>query len=80
MVQDKWESGSPRQTATLTMFCDSGGLTVILNDRANLRSLFVQEESLFTCLTKIEESLESNTADWRVKRNGQNPFDRATPF
>jgi len=80
MTQDRWESGSIRQTATLTLFVENGGLTVILNDRANLRSLFVQESSLFSALMKINQALEDGTADWRVKRDSRNPHDGKVPF
>lgn len=80
MTQERWESGTVRQTATLTVFADTGALTVILNDRANGRSLFVQEGSLFSALVKIETDLAEGTADWRIKRNSQNPFDTKVPF
>lgn len=80
LTQETYEGGSARRTSTLTLFTEGGGLTVILNDRENNRSMFVNEASLVSALLKIDDALRDGTADWRIKRNGQNPFDSKVPF
>ncbi len=80
MTEEKWESGSPRQTATLTIYCNNSELTIILNDRSNLRSVFIQEESLFSALTELNRQLETNECDWRAKKNWAGTPDGKLPF
>lgn len=79
MSQTTWPDGKPRQTATLTVYTEHGCLTVVLNDRANLRSAFVNESSLFSALIKLEMALESDTVEWKGRRTEYNPAAR-TPF
>lgn len=80
MTQETWEDGTPRQTATLTLYVDGSALTVIINDRHNVRSAFVNEASLFSALLKIEAGLVDNTLEWRAKKDSRSYAESKIPF
>jgi hypothetical protein len=79
LTQTTWPDGSMRQPATLTLYSDQYCLTVILNDRANVRSAFFNEASLFGALLKIEEQLADDSVEWKQKRYGDQQKDKI-PF
>jgi len=68
VMQDRYEDGGYRQTATLLFFLDQGGLKVCLNDRDGARCLFRTGGSITGCIAALEEALTNDTADWKAKR------------
>lgn len=76
---DRFDDGSPRQTATLLMFFEQGGLKMCLNDRHLSRSAFVTAATFCEVMDKLELGLTNDTLEWRVKSqrttgNGYTPF------
>ena len=76
---DRFDDGSPRQTATLLLFFESGGLKVCLNDRHLSRSAFVTAPNFAEVMDTLESGLTNDTLEWRVKSqqtrgNGYTPF------
>jgi hypothetical protein len=79
LLTDRFEDGSPRQTATLMFFSDSGSLKACINDRHNTRSAFVTAVTWHELLNEMEAGLCGDTLDWRVKSqktagSGWTPF------
>ncbi len=66
----KYEDGSSRETSTLSVFTEDGGLRVALNDRDNRRSLYVSADSLEGCLKALEAMLADDRAAWRAWKTG----------
>lgn len=67
MTDDKWDDGDARETSTLTLFVDAGMLKAVLNDRALSRTAFASSATLEGLLDALEEGLEADSLDWRVK-------------
>lgn len=65
---EQWEDGTPRQTATVTVFWEDSRVKLCLNDRFAGRSLWVSGESLIAALDALEGQLEAGTGDWRRNR------------
>lgn len=79
LTQTTYESGSARQLATLTVFLDQGALTLVMNDRDNNRSVFINEASVFSALALLESQLADDSADWRG-RSGSQSRKQEIPF
>lgn len=59
--------GTPRKTATLTIFVDDGAFKASLNDRDNERSLFVSGSGFYDVLDVLEALLleDDTKVGWR---------------
>ena len=68
LTQKMWDDGSHRLMSTITLFISDDSLTLILNDRDNNRSAFVNESSLYSALAKLEEQLQADTVEWKRKK------------
>ncbi len=66
----KWEDGKPRQTTTVTLFVDAGGVKACANDRDAERSAWVTGESFLHVLELLEKGIREDTLDWRQKQGG----------
>lgn len=75
----QWDDKTNRITATLTIMVDNGALKVFLNDRHFNRSVCINEETFAGALDVLEEKLEKDEVDWRVKR-GYGTDSKVTPF
>lgn len=64
-----YESGEPRKTATITMFCDAGYLKACVNDRDNDRSAFVTSETMEGLLDSLEACLSDAKTVWKLPRD-----------
>jgi len=65
LTVQQWEKGKPRETATMTVFCDGDTWKLSFNDRDNHRSAFVSAETFTEALKSLEEGLQSDELDWR---------------
>jgi len=78
LTVERWADGSPRTTSTLTLFVSGGSLKVVLNDRDNNRSAFINDSSVVAALEKLEAQLKSESVDWKSKGSsngaGKPPF------
>jgi len=79
LTETKYQDNTPRVTATLLIFCESGVLRVCVNDRDNNRSVFFTSECIESALLAAENALSTNTAEWRIKQ-GYNRQSPQTPF
>lgn len=70
LTMQTWEDGTPRETATVSIFVGSGGLQAALNDRDVGRVAFVTGTSLAGLLDALETGLQNESLDWRVSRSG----------
>lgn len=71
----KHGDGTPRQTATLLMFVESGTFKVCLGDRDSGLSLWAAGETLQEALEALEACLQSPNPQWRQgsKRTPRKP-------
>lgn len=65
LSEDRYDDGSPRRTATVTLFADAGTVKGSLNDRDLDRVAFVSAESLAALLVILEAKLSESSLDWR---------------
>lgn len=70
LTVDRFDDGTARETATLLLFVEDGLVKGCLNDRAGARSCWVSATSMGGLLGLLEEALQSDQAEWRVKREG----------
>lgn len=75
----RWDDGSPRHTATLTIFVDGGCLKVFLNDRHFDRSVCVNAKTFAEALEILNAQLDNDSCEWRRKRAATNTGG-STPF
>lgn len=68
-----WPDGEVRETSTLLMFAEEGGLKLCLSDRAQGRTLWRSGESIESCVKALEEALKGGQADWRRSRQQRPP-------
>ena len=68
LTLSSWEDGSPRQTASLSVFCEDGRFKACLNDREGDRMFFVSSAVFEDLLGEVEESCFTGNADWRAMR------------
>lgn len=67
-----WDTGKPRQTATLLLVVDVDGAKVCLKDREGGRSLWRTGESIPEALVSLEAALQEGGVGWRKDNsNGQ---------
>lgn len=67
----RYDDGSPRETATLTIFVHDGQLKASLNDRACSRVGFLTVRSLEGLLSDLEAKLQADDLDWRPSNKPQ---------
>lgn len=60
-----WEDGSPRQSATLLVFCEDGSYKACVSDRAQGRVSFFSATTFAGLLHEVEQGLAGGGADWR---------------
>lgn len=72
LAEDRYEDGSPRRTATLTIFTDAGGIKASINDRDNDGVAFVTSESIAALLVVIEGKLQASSLEWKYSQ-GRGP-------
>lgn len=70
LTEDRWEDGSPRRTATITLFADAGAVKASLNDRHFDRVAFVTSESIAALLVVLEDKLKASSLDFRPSQGG----------
>lgn len=63
--------GVERRPSTLTVFEDSGSITVCLRDRTNGRVLYASGDRFEDALTVLETELQSGKPRWRAERAGK---------
>jgi len=61
----RWEDGSARTTATMTMFVEDGQVKLCLNDRDGGRTAWSTSSSLEGAAYGLEDRLCKGTLDWR---------------
>jgi len=61
----QWPDGKPRVVSTLLVLVQDGMVKGCLNDKAQLRSLWVSGASYTAMLDALEGHLRHNTGDWR---------------
>lgn len=66
----KWTDGSVRVTSTISLFADNDCLKLVLNDRDNNRSVFINATTVEGALVALEEALANDTADWKSRSGG----------
>lgn len=71
LATDSYEDGTPRRTATLTVFTDGGLIKASVNDRDNDGVAFVTSESIAALLVVLEDKLKASSLDWRYKQGGK---------
>jgi hypothetical protein len=66
------EDGSKRETGTILLFADAGGLKAMLNDRDGSRVAFLTIGPEEAIQQAVEDALLSTGTDWRpAKKNTQ---------
>lgn len=63
-----WPDGSPRETASVTVFLQEGLLKVCCRDRANGRICFAAAEGWEGLWLALEAALAADKADWRADK------------
>ena len=71
LTQDKWEDGSPRQLATVSIFPDGGMFKIMLKDANFGLLLFASADNLTDLWASLEARLIDPGADWRVDRKAK---------
>ncbi|GAH66996.1 unnamed protein product [marine sediment metagenome] len=66
-LAEKRKSPNQHKTGSVTLFVESGGYKLCLNDRPRARSTFVAAPSLGIAFAIADTGLERNTLDWRTK-------------
>jgi len=66
LTSDKWENGDARVTSTLLVFQEDGVWKCCLNDRDQLRTLWVSGASMLDVLDALESLLASGEGEWRA--------------
>lgn len=69
MTVDAYDDGAARETTTLTIFAEEGGLKACVKDREGDRVAFVTGDSFEAILGAVERGLADDSLDWRVSRN-----------
>jgi hypothetical protein len=64
----RWEDGSARVPASLTLFFDDGRVKACLSDREQQRVAFVAGWTFSAVLEALEEGLVAHSLDWRPAR------------
>lgn len=70
------EDGSRRETGTVLLFADNGGLKLMLNDRDGAKVSFAVVDSAEGILGTLEALLLSAATDWRPAKKGFSKGDR----
>ena len=68
VTQNKWEDGTPRQTASFLVFSDDGVLKMMLRDREAGLCLWVAGATVMGLFDAVEGALGDPKADWRQDR------------
>jgi hypothetical protein len=68
LTQNKWEDGTPRQTASILIFSDDGILKGMLRDREAGLCLWVAGATMDGLFVALEGSVGDPRADWRQDR------------
>lgn len=63
-----WPDGTPRVTSSLTVFCDSGRIKVMLADKAGAQVCFVTADCIEDALVTLELQLQEDRCDWRPEK------------
>jgi len=71
LTLSSWEDGSPRQTATLSIFWGPNGLQAALNDRDASMVAFVTGDDPTALLASLEHGLQHDALDWRQSYQGK---------
>lgn len=79
LFTQKWTDGSVRQTSTLSVFTDGVSLKLVINDRDNNRSGFINAATWIECLELMEARLANDEMDWK-SRSGTQSQNMKTPF
>jgi len=79
LFDKSYDDGQSRMTATLSMFTDDNCLKLVINDRDNKRSAFIEAPTLMGLFAELEAGLRDDSLEWKVKINmaGGEP---KTPF
>jgi len=64
----RWEDGSPRETGTLFIFVEDGGLKVAVNDREGGLVAFLTSKTFKGLLEAVEKGIREDRLDWRRSR------------
>lgn len=68
MTSDRWDKNTVRKTTTLFLFVDGGLLKACINDRDREETAFVSARTFKELFQAIEEGLQGDTLDWRVRQ------------
>jgi len=71
LTAEKFDDGTFRTTASLLIFVQSGELKACINDRQFSRSAFLTAATVESLLHTLDEKLEADSLDWRVKSNNR---------
>jgi len=72
LTLDRFDDGSRRETASITLFFGDGSFKACLNDRSNKRVAFVSADSPIAVLGALEKGIQEDSLDWRpVKTPGR---------
>jgi len=71
LTEEKFDDGTFRTTSSLLVFVQSGELKACINDRHYSRSAFISAATVEDLLQSLDEKLESDSLDWRVKTDAR---------
>jgi len=71
LTATSWPDGEVRETATLLLFAEDGGIKACLSDRAQGRTLWRAGEGIEGAVKALEEAIKGGSADWRRSRGAK---------
>lgn len=79
LTATQYEDGTARATGTILLFVDNGCMKLVLNDRDNQRSAFIEKSELLEAFAAAEAGLRNESLTWKI-RGGYNSGPNKTPF
>lgn len=64
----RYADGSPRETSSISIFCQDGQIRIMLRDRDSQQCLWATGDGLFVALKLLNDKLGDPRAEWRQDR------------
>lgn len=64
----RYADGSPRETSSISIFCQDGQIRIMLRDRDSQQCLWATADGLFVALKLLDAKLGDEKAEWRQDR------------